>query len=74
MSTIAGRWDDYSLGVAIERHDSARYDAQVRSEEIDEEIARLKAEQNRLGEVANRHYNAETRLSAVRANLRKRAA
>lgn len=74
MSTIAGRWDDYSLGVAIERHDSARYDAQARSEAIDEEIARLKAEQNRLGEVANRHYNAALRLIAVRIDLRKRAA
>jgi hypothetical protein len=74
MSTIAGRWDDYSLGVAIDRHDSARYDAQARSEAIDDEIARLKAEQNRLGEVACRHHNAEMKLAAVRSNLRKRAA
>jgi hypothetical protein len=74
MGTIAGRWDDYSLGVAIDRHDSARYDAQARSEEIDEEIERLKAEQNRLGEVANRHYNAAMRLIGVRVDLRERAA
>jgi hypothetical protein len=74
MSTIAGRWDDYSLGVAIERHDSARYDAQTRSEEIDDEIERLRAEQDRLGALANRHYNAALRLIAVRIDLRKRAA
>lgn len=74
MNPLAGRWDDYTLGVAIERHGTARYDAIVRSEAIDEEIARLKAEQVRLGELACRHHNAETRLSAVRANLRKRAA
>ncbi len=74
MSTIAGRWDDYSLGVAIERHDSARYDAQARSEEIDEEIKRLEAEQLRLGLLANRHHDAALRLVAVRTDLRKRAA
>lgn len=74
MSTIAGRWDDYSLGVAIERHDSARDDAIARSEEIDDEIARLKAEQARLGALANRHYNAALRLIGVRVDLRKRAA
>jgi hypothetical protein len=74
MSTIAGRWDDYSLGVAINRHGDARDDAQARIEAIDDEIARLKAEQNRLGEVANRHYNAAIRLIAVRVDLRKRAA
>ncbi|MFA6031135.1 MAG: hypothetical protein WC969_14865 [Elusimicrobiota bacterium] len=74
MSTIAGRWDDYSLGVALDRHDSARYDAQARTEEIDEEIKRLRAEQDRLGEVANRHYNAAMRLARARSNLRKRVA
>lgn len=74
MSTIAGRWDDYSLGVAIDRHDSARYEAQARSEAIDDEIERLKAEQLRLGLLANRHYNAALRLIAVRIDLRKRAA
>ena len=66
MSTIAGRWDDYSLGVAIGRHNSTRLAARDRSEEIDDEIALLEAEQIQLGQVACRHHNAEMRLAGVR--------
>lgn len=74
MSTIAGRWDDYSLEVAIDRHFSARCRAEDRCGEIEEQIKLLKAELAQLEEVAERHKKAQYRLVDVRKALRKQAA